>query len=281
VPRGQTLLVGSGILLLASGLVHVVVWLLAGAPSLEGPVTWRKPIEFGISGGITTLSLAWVVGRMPTPTSRWRDLLPAVLVAFFIPETALIDLQQWRGVPSHFNTATDFDGIVFSLMGVFILVVVVGIVIYAVRAFRGLHASPSTALAIRTGMLFLLLGQVGGFLILGNEPSTTSLANASVVGAAGQLKVPHALALHGLQVTGILAVLLERASLTESARVLAVAACAAGYALVLVAQSLLTFAGVGPLAFTPPALVLAALGALLVAGSYLRGLVSFAGPARA
>jgi hypothetical protein len=228
MPRGQTLLVGSGILLLASGLLHVVVWLAAGAPSLEGPVSWRKPIEFGISGGITTLSLAWVVGHMP-PTSGWRDVLPAMLVAFFIPETALIDLQQWRGVPSHFNRATNFDGIVFSLMGVFILVVVVGIVIYAVRAFRTLNASPSTALAIRTGMLFLLLGQVGGFLILGNEPSTTSLANASVV----------------------------------------------------VAQSLLTFGGVGPLAFTPPALVLAVLGVLLVAGSYLRGLVSFAGHARA
>jgi hypothetical protein len=277
MPPGQRLLVLSGIVLLASGLFHTIVWLLAGLPSLEGPVSWRKPIEFGISGGITTLSLAWVVGRMPVPRSRWLDLAPALAVAFFIPETALIDLQQWRGVPSHFNRETDFDGMVFAFMGIFILIVVVGIVVYTARSFARLYAAPATALAIRTGMLFLLLGQIGGFLILANEPGTTSLAHASVIGEGGQLKVPHALALHGLQVMGILAVLLELTNLADRARMVAVAACAVGYALILAGQTWLTYAGLGPLALTPPALFIGAVGALLVAASYLRGVTGLAG----
>jgi hypothetical protein len=226
MPRGQAILVGSGVLLLVSGLVHVVVWL-------------------------------------------------------FVPETALIDLQQWRGVPSHFNTDSDLDGIVFSLMGVFILIVVVGILVYAVRSFFPLRATGATALAIRTGMVFLLIGQATGGLILMNQTQAASLATASIVGAAGQLKVPHALALHGLQVMGVLAVLFERSRLAEGARVLAVAGCALGYALVLAAESLLTFAGQAPLAFTPVALVLGAAGALLIGAAYLRGVVGLAAGARA
>ena len=62
-PRaGQLALVG--LVLLASGLVHVVVWALLGGP-WEGAVTWRKPILFGISGGLTSLSAGWVWSKLP------------------------------------------------------------------------------------------------------------------------------------------------------------------------------------------------------------------------
>jgi len=44
-----------GLLLVASGMAHLVVWAVLGGP-WEGPVTWRKPILFGISGGLTSLS---------------------------------------------------------------------------------------------------------------------------------------------------------------------------------------------------------------------------------
>ena len=55
------LLVLLGLALTASGVMHLFVWLAAGLPSLAGPVSWRKPIVFGLSGGITTLSVAWIV----------------------------------------------------------------------------------------------------------------------------------------------------------------------------------------------------------------------------
>jgi hypothetical protein len=58
-PRaGQLVLVG--LVLLASGLVHAGVWAVLGGP-WEGPVTWRKPILFGISAGLTSLSAGWTV----------------------------------------------------------------------------------------------------------------------------------------------------------------------------------------------------------------------------
>ncbi len=276
----QRLLVGAGILLLLSGLFHIVVWLVSGAPSLVGPVTWRKPIEFGISGAVSTFALAWVLGRLPR-SGLW-DWTATIAIVFFVPETALIDLQQWRDVASHFNYSSAFDAAVFSMMGIFIGVVAVGIALLAVRAFGRVSGPPSTALAIRAGMIFLLFGQVLGGLILANQFSGEGpIANASIVGAAGELKVPHALALHGLQVLAILALILERTAVSARAALIAVASCTVGYALVLAAATLQTYSGVAPLALSPLALVASLTGAVLVAGPYLRGLVALRRPSLA
>jgi hypothetical protein len=257
-----------------------VVWLANGAPSLVGPVSWRKPIEFGISGAITTLSLAWVMGRLPR-SPGW-DWSAAILIAFFVPETLLIDMQQWRGVPSHFNYDTDLDAAVFSVMGILIGIVAIGVAILAVRSFGRVNGPPSTALAIRAGMIFLLLGQVMGGLILANAfgPDST-VANASIIGAAGELKVPHALGLHGLQLLAVLALILERAQVTARPAVTGVASCALGYALLIAAATLQTYGGLGPLALTPLTGTAALAGAVLIAGPYLRGLSALRRPSLA
>jgi hypothetical protein len=258
----------------------VVVWLANGAPSLVGPVTWRKPIEFGISGAITTLSLAWVLSRLPR-SSGW-DWSAATLIAFFVPETLLIDTQQWRGVPSHFNYDTDFDTAVFSVMGILIGVVAIGIAILAVRSFGRVNGPPSTALAIRAGMIFLLLGQfMGGLIVANGVGPDSTVANASIIGAAGELKVPHALGLHGLQVLAILALILERTPVSGRSALMGVASCAVGYALLIAAGTLQTYAGLGPLALTPLTGIAALAGAVLIAGPYLRGLSALRRPSLA
>ena len=270
---------GAGILLLVSGVFHIVVWLANGAPSLVGPVTWRKPIEFGISGAIITLSLAWVMGRLPR--SRFWDWSAAIAIVALVPETALIDMQQWRGVASHFNFRTDFDGVVFDAMAVFIGFVALGIAVLAVRSFRRIAGPPATTLAIRAGMAFLLLGQVLGGFIVANGLEVGGPVNASIIGAAGELKVPHALGLHGLQVLAVLALILERTQISARAAVIAVASAATGYLLVLAAATLQTYSGLGPLALTPLTLLAALVGAVLIGGPYLRGLSAIRRPSLA
>lgn len=249
-------------------------------PSLQGPVTWRKPIEFGLSGAITTLSLAWVLGRLPR--SRSWDWAAAIGVVFFVPETALIDLQQWRGVASHFNFDTDFDAAVFSVMGICIGVVAAAIALLAVRSLFRVDGPPATAVAVRAGLVFLLIGQLLGGMILANQFSSGGpLANASIVGAAGELKVPHAFALHGLQVLAILAVILERTAVPARTALAAVISCAVGYALVLAAATLQTYSGLGPLPLSPLALLATLAGTVLVVGPYLRGLMALRRPSLA
>ena len=99
----------SGILLIVSGLVHIPIWLADGS-SWEGSVSWRKPILFGISTGMTLWSLSWLEKNL---NRRWLDSVVGWIVSVsLVVEVALITLQRWRGTASHFNHTTTFDEIV-------------------------------------------------------------------------------------------------------------------------------------------------------------------------
>ncbi len=119
--------------MIATGLFHVVIYAFADG-GWDGPVSWRKPIEFGLSGGITTLSLAAVMGRLPR--TAWLAWPSAVATSLFVPETLLIDLQRWRGVPSHFNSSTVFDAAVFSLMGALVAFVSIAVFVMTIWTLR-------------------------------------------------------------------------------------------------------------------------------------------------
>ncbi|OLC21991.1 MAG: hypothetical protein AUH33_00625 [Chloroflexi bacterium 13_1_40CM_68_21] len=238
--------------------------------SWEGPVSWRKPIEFGISGGLTALSLAAVMGRLPR--TGWLARPCAVAVSLFVPETALIDLQRWRGVPSHFNHDTPFDLAVFDVMGVLVAIVALGIVVMTVWTFVSLRGPRSSALAVRAGMVFLTIGQVLGFAIVTNGLGVDDLSRASIFGAAGEMKIPHAVALHGLQALGVLALLLERTALPESRRMSLVQLGIVGYTLALIVATLQTFGGRAPLDLTPLGVVGGGAALLMLAFAYAAGL---------
>src|SRR5688572_16986709 len=132
-PRAQTVMLWGALAFLASGVFHVGVWLVAGMPSLEGLVSWRKPIAFGLSTGVLAASLAWVIGLLPQTTRLYREAV--AFVGLIVAELSLIYMQQWRGVGSHFNDATAFDGAVFTTMGVLIMVVAVIIAMWTRRLF--------------------------------------------------------------------------------------------------------------------------------------------------
>jgi hypothetical protein len=185
----------TGLLFLASGLFHVGVWLAAGMPSLIGPITWRKPITFGFSTGVLSLSIAWVLGLLPqTPRlvrqARWFG-------ALLIAEIALIDMQQWRGVASHFNNTTPLDGAIFTAMGVLIVAASLIIAVWTRALFRhSLPTAPAYAFAARAGMILLNIGNLVGVIMAATQ--------------ATHLKPAHAAALHAVQAFPIMVWLLGR-----------------------------------------------------------------------
>ena len=61
------LLSAVGLVLIASGLVHLVVFAVDGGP-WDGPVSWRKPVTFGLSFGVTLIAVTW--GTPMPRTSR-------------------------------------------------------------------------------------------------------------------------------------------------------------------------------------------------------------------
>jgi hypothetical protein len=269
----QTFLYVTALLLLASGLVHSVLWAATG-DSWTDPVSWRKPALFGISFGLTALSLAWVHTYLrPRPRLGW--LVCGSFGAAAVGEVALITMQRWRRVPSHFNYGTSFDATVFQLMGLLVAIAALAIIIVTVRALAPLSAAPSMRLAIRAGLLLLVAGQIAGQLILINGATVlhddpgSGLAQANVFGVAGQMKVPHAVALHAIQVLPALAWLLSFTTLAERVRLRLVVLATAGYTGLLLVNVAQTFRGLAPSALDVTALVtlLLSLTLLLSAGA--------------
>jgi hypothetical protein len=182
--RPQHILFVAGLLFLASGLFHAAIWLADGMPSLVGPVTWRKPMTFGFSTGVLFLSLAWVVGLLPQTRRLVRQVW--LFTALLVVEVALIDMQQWRGVASHFNQSTPFDAAVFTTMGALIVSASVLIAGWTRDLFRHtLPASMPSVFAARAGMLMLNLGNAIGLVM--------------AVTQNVELKPLHGLTLHVLQ----------------------------------------------------------------------------------
>lgn len=253
-----------GFLLLASAVFHTGVLLVTGG-SLQGDVSWRKPILFGEAFGLTAVSIAWVMSFLP----HWRAVGWLLLVPLGLAnlgEVFLVALQQWRGVPSHFNNSTPFDTAVFLAMG--FLIVLAGIVIgvVALLSLFALRAPASLAWGIRSGLLLLVASQVfGGFMIR---------HGGNTLGAAGALKIPHALALHGLQALPVLAWLLLFAQWEKARRTRLVLLGAVGYALLVAVSAFQAFSGLALFDLSLATALLLGLGAAFFGGACVRALLA-------
>ena len=149
-----------GVAMLASAAIHLVVFALDGS-AWWGPVSWRKPINFAFSLGVTALSIGWAQGLM----GRSRVLgwtTTALIGGASVIELGLITMQTWRGVPSHFNVATDFDGAVFTAMGVSVGTLTLGLLVMAAWAGFRLRGRPSALIAVSTGLGLLLSRRPSG-----------------------------------------------------------------------------------------------------------------------
>ena len=274
-------LVGSALIVV--GLGHLVAWLVVGG-AWAGPVTFRKPTTFGISFGLTTITLAWVAGQLRiSDRTGWLLLVPLALADTC--EVVWVSVQRWRGVASHFNNDTALDSLLFLLMGGgAIAVAATVILVMTVLAFTAMRASPSMGLAIRAGLLILLVAQVvGGWMIQhGLGPAEEGVTDGlTTFGAAGVMKVPHAVAIHGIQVLPALAWLLSFAALPEPRRVGLVRIAALGYVALVVVSVLQTASGVAPFDVGVVAALLYLLGVALLGMALVTAVLALRGPARA
>lgn len=212
----QLVLFVVGGLLLASGVLHCLVWLAEGG-SLAGPVSWRKPILFGFSAGVTVLSTGWLMGKLPRRIGDSLLLSSFAIVMLF--EVGLITLQQWRGVASHFNRETPFNSAILTSIEALIFFATLVIVDLTLRSFGRLQTNADMALAIRGGMTLLLFSCLLGFVLVGygNQRVAQGLA-PEVYGAAGVMKFPHGMPMHAIQFLPLLVWALRKLGVAESSR---------------------------------------------------------------
>ncbi|MCI0417466.1 hypothetical protein L0222_32270 [bacterium] len=270
----QTPMYVLGLLLIFSGLFHVLVWALSGE-SLEGPISWRKPILFGISGGLTTVSLGWVMGLLPERKSLLA-LSWIYTISMFV-EVGLITMQKWRGVASHFNNTTSLDTAIFRLMGILIMIVAVIISIMTVWSFKDLNAKPEMALGVRAGLVFLNISNLLGMILVGYGSYTIQASPGdapNIFGQAGMMKVPHALALHAIQVLPILAWILDHTPRERQSKMRVMKIALAGYIGLQIFTLLQTFTGRAPQDVTLISAVLAIVSAIVLAAAFLLALAN-------
>ena len=254
-------------LLVFSGAAHGVVYLVDGG-AWGGPISWRKPTVFGLSFGITLATLTWFMTFIrPRRGLGW--LVVGLFALASLGEVFLISMQKWRGVASHFNEDTAFDGTVFGMMGALVAMIALVTLFVAVRSFFRVDAPASLAWAIRLGLVLMLVSQAVGVQMI--------VQGGNTFGVAGDAKIPHAVTLHAVQVLPALAVVLLLSNYREAWRLRIVLLGAMGYVGLIASTLVQMFAGRGPLDLVVSASALGLLGlGLLGASAFfaLRGLGS-------
>jgi len=247
---------------------------------ITGAPAWLKPFKFAVSTAVYSLTLAWMFGFL-TSWPRMRRVVGWTTATVFVLEVAIIDMQAWRGTTSHFNAATTFDRVLFIIMGAAILVQTFVSVSVAVALWRQRFSDRALGWALRLGMTLTIAGALTGPLM--TRPTAAQLADTRagrgmpIVGAHsvggpdggpgmpvtgwsrehGDVRVPHFIGLHAIQVLALIAVGLRRWDRPEDVRVRAMFAAAASYAMLFLV--LLIGALRGQSVVAPDAMVLASM----------------------
>lgn len=215
------------------GLFSVALLLVALLGLLLDPRTilnepaWRKPAKFAISFILYSFTLLWLLSFIQR--KRWLvGIISWVTAVTAFAELAIISYQAFRGVRSHFNYSTPLDETLFSLMGGFITLLGVMTLLALILLVRQRFSNTAFGLALKWGLLIGFVGAMLGATMtaptaeqrqqLGHSDAGRYLG-AHAVGVpdggeglpligwsteGGDLRIPHFIGLHGMQVLPLL-----------------------------------------------------------------------------
>jgi hypothetical protein len=184
----------------------------------SGVSVWVKPTKFLVSVGVYALTAAWFFGyvrpeRRDARAMRWTA---AVLILAGTLELAWIGWQAANGLESHFNHDTAFYDIMYSVMGLFAVLLIGTTLPLAWEIGRrpavGLRRDFVAAVVIGLLLTFLLGGGLGGYMSaqsghsVGLESGRVALFGWNRSG--GDLRIAHFLGIHAEQAIPVLAALL-------------------------------------------------------------------------
>ena len=185
--------------------------------TLMGVNVWIKPLKFSISGGIYILTLGYLITLYPF-SRRKKNIINNIVSWTLLIEIVIIIYQASRGVQSHYNQSTLFDGLLFAAMGILIAFNVLIMVLFIVETVRlKLKTDAAVRWAILIGWLVVFFGSwIGGQMVgqmahnvgVPDGGAGLPLVNWSTIG--GDLRVAHFFGLHGIQIIPLFAVWLSK-----------------------------------------------------------------------
>jgi len=187
-------------------------WALVETRLLNGVPVWAKPMKFALSFFVVFATLAIVEQRMsPAWRNGWTLRVTGVVMATAtVGEMGYLILMAAQQAPSHFNFATPFTALMYSLMGVGAVSLVVGVAVYGWCFLRDADADAGPALRWGIGWGFVLsavltLATAGYMSSAGTHvgiapPDAPRLPLLGWSGAVGDIRPAHFLALHAMQI---------------------------------------------------------------------------------
>ncbi|MFI7025973.1 hypothetical protein ACIBMZ_24980 [Micromonospora sp. NPDC049900] len=262
--------------------VVCAVGVFADPRVLTGAPIWLKPLKFSVSLMLYGATLAWMLTLLPR-RSRVAEWAGTVIVAMGVVEMAIIVGQVLRGTTSHFNVSSPLNAALWQAMGIAINVLFVAHMVIGVAVLRRPIPDRVGRYAVGLGLGLTALGMLTAIPMTmnGAESAVAGIAGAHSVGVpdggpglpivgwsttGGDLRIPHFVGMHALQVLPALALLLGRLrsgrlDQRDQVRLLVVAGTAYGAGTLLLTWQALR----GQPLLGPDALTLGAAAALLVA----------------
>jgi hypothetical protein len=213
-------------------LIVSMVALAVDSRVITGAPAWLKPVKFCVSVLAYLLTLAWMT--QPLPRTRGLRMAEAATGALLVMEVVVIGVQALRGTRSHFNVDTPLDSALFATMGIGIGIVWALSAFILVLHWRTPLADRGLALAFRLGMLVHIVGAGVGWMMTQPVPGQIAaieqgvrprLIGAHTVGGPdggpglpvtrwstvhGDLRIPHFVGMHALQLLPLAVLLLRR-----------------------------------------------------------------------
>ncbi len=291
------------LLMMLLTVVAALIGLLADPSVITGAPAWLKPLKFAVSLGIYSATLIWLLSFVQG-YRRIVRLVAWVIATASLIEMALIVVQVIRGTTSHFNVSTPFNLAVWSVMGGTIVSLWTATLVLGIVLLRQRFAAPAFAWALRLGVLISLVGMGVAFFMTSPTSAQLSaskagnglpISGAHSVGVAdggpgipilgwstvgGDLRVPHFVGLHALQLLPLFGWLVGRygKNLTTGRRKALIGIAGVGY---LGLVSLLTWQALrGQSIVAPDARTLIAAGSLFAAVTAATFITLFRGPRR-
>jgi hypothetical protein len=195
-----------------------------------GVNVWEKPLKFAISTAVYAVTWSWLIGQLQRfqRVAWWAGTISAILLLI---ELVIITGAAAAGITSHFNVSTPFNTVLWSIMAASIGTLWVATFVVSIILFRNPLGDRARTLAIRAGALIALAGMALAFLMTGPTAAQLDdwqgIAGAHTVGladggpglpllgwstVAGDLRIPHFIGMHALQVIPLALILIELAA---------------------------------------------------------------------
>ena len=194
-----------GILNFVAALVCIILWQTTQV-YVSGINAFIKPLKFYISIAIFCWTMGWIMYYLQQPGKvAWYNLMAIIVFTY---ESFVITWQAANGRLSHFNVSNAFYGVLFTLMGIAIVILTVWTAYIGYLFFRKMEWKLSMPYlwGIRLGIVcFVLFAFEGGAMAaalrhtVGGADGGNGLPLVNWSREHGDLRIAHFLGMHTLQ----------------------------------------------------------------------------------